>query len=195
MGLLSVYFKGKAWNVKQEIGLGIREHDDVMLSMGLSWTVHHDVDIPAGQYVLIRLRVPEGLSHHAENRYVEAYNNRCQVWVIPNYEGSYPAGEEELVAWNQRGPIMGGNKSIFSVWAPQAGLPIDFDPALDVNKALSMDHADLEATAGTFFSASSSQAFESLKGRYYYPNDHLLLVKNGTGDTATFEYIYGWHEF
>lgn len=182
-------------DVSQGIGLGIRQHDDVMLAWGLTKVVQHEVSIEPNEYVLIELTVPVGATHHAEGRFLESFNEHCEFWVIPNYEGSVPVSGVNMTIWNEKGPYIDGNLSTFQYWDPQLTLPIDFDPALDINRDKWIGHADLRGSTGQGVRASSADRFIGLVGRHYDPGRHMALTKNVGVDTAKFTYQYRWHDF
>lgn len=177
-------------------GFGIKQHDEVMLEYGFAKKVQIEDDLTAGQYKLITLAVVEGASHHAEKRFAEAYGGIAEIWVIPNYDGSLPAGSVLEPIWNQKGPYLvpeADQLSSFRSWPATGTLPIDFDPALDANRSKWMDHKELYGAAGQGNQASSADAFSDVAGRYYLPATHVVLIK--ATESCHIHYQYSWHDF
>ena len=83
---------GESKPVSQGKGIGVRQHDDVMLSFGYSHKITKIVEIPAGQFAVVTLTIPVGLNHHVEGRYLESYNGILKVNVTLGLsEGNLPA--------------------------------------------------------------------------------------------------------
>jgi len=177
--------------VSQGVGLGVRQHDDVMLSYGYSRTAHYNFQLASGQYALITLTIPAGISHHAESRVVEAYNSQVDVEIIPNYLGALPAEVAPMYAFNQKGaaydPLV---KSIFSF----RGTNIATVPITNTDQEV-IDHLILRALTAQGSKSSSQSEVSSVTGRYYYEGTHVVLFHNTGAGLADISYRYNWHEF
>jgi len=183
---------GTPYNVSQGIGLGIREHDDVMLSYGYSRKVTKVLTIPNNYFAVITLRIPEGLKHHSESRFVESYNGILNITVIIGLsEGDLPPVVNQIPAFNEKGASYDPDvKSIFE-WR---GVHISNPITATITPENSIDTLHLHATSGNARQAGEAQS-SSVKGRYYTEGIYTLLVENKTNDDVEFTYIYGWHEF
>ena len=189
--LMTIGQTGEPTLVSQGTGIGIRQHDDVMLSYGYSRVAHIDIQLDAGEFALIVLEIPAGLKHHAESRLIEAFNSPVDVKVIPNWEGALPAVVSTLSAFNQKYATYDPDvKSIFKF----RGTNIVVDPIAPSDDQI-IDHVILRAVAGQGQRASSKDQFASVTGRYYDEGFHVLLLENIGNATADIMYLYNWHEF
>lgn len=187
-----VHGQNGIYTVSQGIGLGIRQHNDVMIAFGYSRKVTKRITLQAGEYACITLTIPDGLNHHAEYRNVSVYNSPCDVAIVPNYLGTLPAVVEQLTAWDQRGATIDVNvKSVFEYRGTQTTNPIDITP----DETNAIDSGTLRATESQGVRSASSETEEAIKGRYYYSGTHVVWVHNIGTTPAYIQYEYGWHEF
>lgn len=182
---------GKATLVSQGIGIGIRQHDDVMLSYGYSRTSHIEFQLGAGQFALVALEIPADLNHHAEDRFVEAYNSPVDVKIIPNWGGVLPGVVSTLPAFNQKGATL---DAVVQSILTFRGTNIVVDPIAPTPQE-TIDHVILRAVTGQGIRASSKDIFTSVTGRYYYEGFHVALFENIGAAIADITYQYNWHEF
>lgn len=192
--MLRVFGKdGKPWEVTQGKGLGIREHDDVMLSFGYSHKVTKIETLSAGEFLVITLEVPSDLNHHAENRFLEAYNGILEVKIIADLlESELPAVVSQIPAFNQIGPVLNPDvKSIFSYRGIHATNPITGT----VDDDTTVDQIHLHGETGRGFRSAGASSSSDVQGRYYKEGIHTVLVENVSNADVEFTYIYKWHEF
>ena len=192
-GLLKVRGQtGKIYNVSHGVGLGVRQHDDVMLSYGYSHKITKIVTIPANQFAVMTLNMPSGLKHHSESRFVEAYNGILDVKVIVGLlEGDLPVAINQIPAFNEKYAVLNPLvKSIFQWRGVHATNPIT---GL-IDDTTTVDEFHLHATSGNARQAGEASS-SSVKGRYYTTGINTLLVENKSNADVEFTYIYGWHEF
>jgi hypothetical protein len=189
--LMVVGGDGEPYPVTQEAGLGIREHDDVMLAAGYSRTAHIDFQLNAGQFAVVVLTLPADIEmHHAESRSVHAFNSPVDVKIVPNWTGALPAVVSTLAAFNQKGAYYDPNvKSVLTF----RGTNIAVNP---INPTLLqvIDHVILRATTGQGVRVSSEDEFASVTGRFYYEGKHVALFQNIGSAVADISYRYNWHE-
>jgi len=177
-------------------GLGIKQHDDVMLSYGYSRKVTKKFTLPSGQFGVLVLRVPEGLVHHAEGRFIQCYNAPVNFKVVIGKTlNDLPALVETLPAFNQKYAVLDPTtKTIIEYRGTHAANPIG---TVDADNTI--DDLNLYAETGQGTRASSAQAFSSLTGRYYDGVDSeriiVALFENIDSADATIEFVYSWHEF
>lgn len=174
-------------------GLGVKQHDQVMLQYGYTNKVQKkSIEIPSGDYACITLEVPSGLNHHAEFRVISAYNSECEFALVPNYTGTLPAIVQTLTVWNEQGPTINNSAlSVFAYRGVQSANPIDFVPTDQTTP----EYMVLRATSGQGIRVASSDGDASVQGRYYYPGIHVVRIKNTGSADAVFDYTYQWHEF
>lgn len=184
---------GEQIAVQQGVGLGVRQHDDVMLSWGYSHKVTKIVEIPAGDFVVISLTVPSGLSHHAEARIVGAYNGILETRVILGLTpAQLPAVVEQLPAFNEKGPYRNDNvQSIFEYRGIHTSDPLNglYD------EQNSIDQIHLHATTGQGVNIGGVNTTSNVSGRYYEEGTYVFLAENVSNATVELTYIYSWHEF
>ena len=80
----TLYMQGKngvMGSVTQTSGLGIREHDDVMLSYGYSKYTKLEKTLGANESMVMKITVPENIAHHAESRLVITNNESVRIRV------------------------------------------------------------------------------------------------------------------
>lgn len=184
---------GEQVAVSQSFGLGIRAHDDVMLAYGYTHKITKIQEIPAGEFLVITADFPEGYAHHAESRFLEAYNGILEVKVIMGLEdGELPAIVEQIPAWNNIGPVINHDiHTIFNYRGVHATNPITGT----VDNTNTVDEYHVHGTTGRGFAQSTAGASASLAGRHYSPGRATLLVENASDATVEMTYIYAWHEY
>jgi len=182
---------GDSSPVSQGIGIGIRQHDDVMLSYGYSRTTHIDFQLDAGDFALVVLEIPADIKHHAEGRIVEVYNSPVDVKIIPDWQGVLPAVVSTLAAFNQKGASY--DPDVLSIFTFR-GTNIAADPIVPTAQQI-IDHVIIRAETGQGNTASTKEAFSSVTGRYYFEGFHVALFEDIGAETADISYHYNWHEF
>ena len=187
---------GEQEPISNGTGIGIRQHDDVMLSYGYSRKITKKFTLPSGQFGVLTLRVPAGLNHHAESRFVQAYNAPVNFKIIiGKVIGDLPAVVDTVPAFNQKYAVLDpSTQSIVEYRGVHAANPIG---TTDANNTI--DDLNLYATTGKGVIASTSQAFASVSGRYYTALETeriiVALFENIDSADADVEFIYEWHEF
>lgn len=187
---------GELESISNGKGLGVRQHDDVMLSYGYSRKVTKKFSLNNGDYAVISLRVPDGLVHHAESRFVQAYNSSVNFKiVIGKVIGDLPAVVDTLPVFNQKYAVLDpSTQSIVEYRGTSATNPIG---TVDENNTI--DEIDIYATTGQGVRVSTADAFASVKGRYYdgVGSERIItaLFQNIGSAQAEIIFIYDWHEF
>lgn len=183
--------------VSNGMGLGIKQHDDVMLQYGYSRSTRVSKTIPSGEFLIIRLDInePTNLQHHVEDRFVSTYDSSVNFKVVEvSNDGEFPASPIPMIIRNKNGVAVetpGVNvKAEFNTYAVQATNPIT------LNDANTVDDLNIYASAGQGNQASTEGAFASAKGRHYDVNKTYAVIFENIGLTDTFlQYIYDWHEY
>lgn len=189
---------GDSEDVSLGFGLGVRQHDDVMLAFGYSKTTGvSNVSIPSGQFLILRLDVGAITRyHHTENRAIitQGASVKVQLYEVdPSEFNLFPANPITMKIVNENGPSVENGNAIANFFNyvvqasnPFAGLPAGrtFLPTyVRVQEALGPATADV------------ASVFGSIKGRHYTANKTYALVIQNIGTVATiFDYIYSWHE-
>lgn len=192
--MLRVFGKdGRPYDITQGIGLGIRQHDDVMLSWGYSHKVSKIVTIPANDFAVITLTIPEELNHHAEKRFLEAYNGILDIKIIIGLEeANLPSVVNQIPAFNQKGPYLNEDvQSIFHWRGTHASNPITGVAVTDQNI---LDELHLHGTTGNSRTAGEATS-SAVQGRYYTEGIWTVLFENKSNANVELTYIYDWHEF
>lgn len=179
--------------VSEGFGLGIREHDDVMLEYGYSRVTTKRFTIPAGYYSAITLTVPENLYHHAENRLVSTYNGDLELSIVIGKTAVDMVGTpSRMVAFNEVGPVVDSNvQSLFDYYAPASTIRVGGT----VDETNSMIPTVLRASTGQGNRASSKDQFSELSGRTYLAGFYVVNMHNPTNADIEVEYTYAWHEY
>lgn len=192
--MLTIWGKGgKQYQVNHGIGLGIRQHDDVMLAWGYSRNTRHEMNLTAGQFMVIRLNVNTVKLHHAEDRILstEKGSVRVKVYDVTGNEGSFPASPTAMTIFNQNPPQQetGGVdcQAEFFSYPAQAS-----DPFAGLTP---IDNVPLWVPSGGGPVSPSPDTFPSVKGRHYQSDRvYALVVENINGSETDVYYQYAWHE-
>jgi len=197
---------GKSVPVSQGGGLGTRQHNQVMLQMGLSSQANDMFVIAPNQTMYIALTVPPGRVHHAESRYMEMFresgDDSVDFDLLLGYtEGQIPGGAEDetLTIFNQKGPVVDATAtSTVKVYLDRGAIsPLP-------TKSQIMDPKTFRIDAGLGNAASVRDAFASLQGRHYgelpdgtYPGVTIIQRFRNNGNTAVYidAWNYLWHEY
>lgn len=186
---------GNLVEVSQGFGLGIRQHDDIMLAFGYSRKTTKKFTLPAGEFVAITLDVGSALTlHHAENRYVGTYNGNLDFKVIVGKTISDMTGTpSRMSAFNQNGATLDpAVQSLFDYYPPSAVNPVGGV----INEANTIDELTIYSATGQGVRVSSSNEFSTVQGRHYSPGDFIVaLFENVSDADIVVEYVYAWHEF
>ena len=186
---------GDATLVSQGFGLGIRQHNDVMLAYGYSRYVKHELTLADGEFMILRLDVGNINQHHAENRFVgsEAGSLRVKIYDTTGSEGLYPASPIAMTSINQKGPIVEtpGVDVVGAFFNYAANLTDPFNATLTA-----IDNDPLWTDAGGGPVDPSPAQFPEVQGRYYLANKTIaVVIENISGDPTTVTYRYQWHEY
>lgn len=190
--MLTVYGKdGVIESVRQGTGLGIREHDDVMLKFGYSRKTYLEITIPAGQFAVIKSVVPVGLNHHAEARILETFGTSIRYRIYKNVNNAnFPAQVSVMPITNERGPSI--------ITLSTTGTKYTYHGISVANPIVSGDLIDnypIWVLEGAGNKAGSPETSQSVKGRYYDSSTYAVVIQNiGTIPTVVY-YQYSWHEF
>jgi len=190
--MLTVFGKdGKIEHVNQGIGLGIMNHNDVMLKYGYSRKTYLEATIPAGQFLVIRVVLPSNINHHAEGRILETFGTSIRYRVYKDVvNANFPAQVSLMPILNERGAdliTLSTTGSVFSYHGVSVNNPI-------VSGTL-IDNYPVWVLEGAGNRAGSPEASQSVGGRYYYPSTYAVVIQNiGTISTQIY-YQYEWHEF
>lgn len=194
-GVLRVIGKGGIPEyVSNSFGLGIRQHDDVMLAWGYSRQITKIVEIPSNNWVVVSLTVPSGVTHHAESRFLEAYNGILEATVVIGLDKDteVPVVVEQIPAFNQLGPTLDPDVlSVFEYRGVHASNPITGT----INDSTTVDNIHLHATTGQGSKQAGESSSSDVRGRHYKPGFYTVLVHNTSNATVELTYIYKWHEY
>ena len=183
--------KGDIHYVNQGIGLGIREHDDVMLGWGLSRKTFMEMVIPAGQFGTIKAVVPPTLNHHAENRIIESSGGSIRFRIYKDVDSAnFPAQVSVMPITDERGPLL--------ITDTTDGTKYTYHGTSVANPIVSgwlIDNYPLFTAETQGNQARAPQTSQSIKGRYYYPSTYAVVVQNISNVPVTVYYQYEWHEF
>lgn len=181
---------GDIYSVSQGIGLGIREHADVMLSWGYSRKTYIHVLVPAGQSLIVKAVIPEGLKHHAEARVLLSANANVEFKI---YKGVTPANIPAVVSVmpivNQKGPSLITNT---------AGTTYEYCGLVTTNPIVSgglIDDYPLYTNVAQGNVRSAPTSISGVTGRYYDPSTYAVVIKNTGSEASYIYYEYRWHEF
>lgn len=189
--MLRIFGKnGEIYDVNQGIGLGIREHDDVMLAWGWSRKTYVEMSIPANQFATIKAVIPADWHHHAENRIIESNNGSVRFRIYKDVlDANFPALVSTMPITDEKGP--------FDVTST-AATKYTYHGTSVANPIVSgwlIDNYPLFTAETQGNQARAPQTSQSIKGRYYYPSTYAIVVQNLSPSTVTVYYQYEWHEF
>lgn len=190
--IMTIGQDGESQPVSQGFGLGTREHEQVMLAYGYSNKVNKIIEIPGNDFAVISLKIPANLTHHAEQRFLEAYNGAVNIKVMSGIlESNLPASISSLPVFNQKTALYNPSAlSVFNDRGIHTSNPI-LGTILDTNI---IDEINIYGTTGNARTATEASS-SSVKGRYYPEGIYTLLIENLTNSPVTFTYIYDWHEY
>lgn len=184
---------GELEQISQGFGLGIRQHDDVMLAYKYSRSTRVEQTLETGQFMVLRLDINEVLLHHAEAREVSssAGSIRVTLYDATGNENLFPATPTQMPIYNQNGlekEISGVNvMAEFNYYPAQTTNP--FDGLDDIeNKPIraAITGGPVKATPTTF---------QGVSGRAYPSNKTFALVIENIGaETSDVYYGYTFHE-
>lgn len=185
---------GESEDVSQGFGLGIRQHNDVMLSYGYSRFTRDEKTLTSGDFMVIRLNVGDVDQHHAEDRVVTSSEGslRFYVYDVTDNTGLFPASPTNMPIINEKGPV------IETPGVDVVGEFFDY-PVQGSNPFAALDPIDeipLNSDPGGLLQADGSGIFSEVEGRHYTADRVYAVVveKIGTGSTDVY-YRYGWHEY
>jgi len=182
---------GKIQDVSMGFGLGIREHDDVMLAWGLSRKTYLEVNIPVNNFAIIKVVVPEGWTHHAEGRILETSAGSVRVKVYKDVDnGNFPALVSLMSITDESKPslIVNSEGTIFSYHGTAVTNPIITGDLIDNYPVFGVDSQGQGAKGSPAIS-------ESLRGRHYESGTYSVVIQNISNETRTIYYQYNWHEY
>jgi len=180
---------GKENILSQGIGIGVRQHDDVMLSYGYSKKTWLEITIPGGDTAVIKITVPANIQHHAEGRILSSTEENLRVRVLKDaVDGEFPLVVSTMPVVNQREDFNVNKLTNFEYCGNVSGGAI---PSTGEEQS----NFPLYVSAGGFFSPTVVGENKSIKGRYSSEGLKAILIENtGTGATTVY-YQYDWHEF
>lgn len=177
--------------VSQGFGLGIREHDDVMLAWGYSRKTYLEVTIPTNQFAVIKTVIPEGLTHHAEGRILFSSGGSTRLRVYKNVTpANFPTQVSLLPILNEKYAeliTLTTDGTIFTYHGVSASNPI-------VSGDL-VDNYPIFAEDGQGNNSGSPAISESLRGRFYDDGTYAVVIQNISNTSLTVYYQYNWHEY
>lgn len=169
-------------------GIGIKQHDDVMLEYGYSKKTWLSKTIPVGQSLVIKITVPVGIQHHAESRILETKDSDLKVKIlIDAVDGEFQSVVSQLPVVNNREDSPVNQLTIFE----------DCGTILTANvPSTGVLQADFPIWVSAGVPASVSPAHSaSLKGRYSSSGLKALIITNLGADPTEIYYQYDYHEF
>lgn len=179
---------GEQETVSQGVGLGVRQHDDVMLAYGYSKKTWLEVTIPNGQAAVIKITVPPDIQHHAESRILSTSAETIRIQVLKDaVDGEFPAVVATMPVVNQREDLTANKLTNFEY----CGLPLIANvPSTGEEQT----NFPLYTASGIGTSTSPAQS-GSVKGRYSDEGLKAVIISNVSGNPTTVYYQYDWHEF
>ena len=175
-------------DVTQGKGLGVRQHDDVMLAYGYSKKTWLEVIIPTGQAAVIKITVPTAIQHHAEARVLSTESETVRIQVLKDaVDGEFPAVVSTMPVVNQREDLPTNKLTNFEY----CGLVL---VAAIPSTGEEQTNFPLFTASGIGQSTSPSQS-EGVKGRYSSEGLKAVIISNVSGSPTTVYYQYDWHEF
>lgn len=189
---------GNPSEVSQGFGIGVRQHDDVMLSWGHSkTTVLNDITIPSGEFLILRLNTGAFLNyHHTENRSITTQGASVKVQlyeVDPSEVNLFPTNPQQLKVVNENGPLVedGAGFAEFFSYAVQASNPFAGLPEARTYLPIFVRVQENTGPA----TRDISNGFASIKGRHYTANKiYALVIQNVGTQNTIFDYLYSYHE-
>jgi len=169
-------------------GLGVRQHDDVMLAYGYSKKTWLEVTIPAGQSAVIKVTVPSNIQHHAESRALETSEESIRIQVLKDaIDGEFPAVVATMPVINQREDLLPNKLANFEY----CGLILT---ASVPSSGEEQTNFPLFTASGVGQSTSPAQS-GSVKGRYSSEGLKAVIISNISANPTTVYYQYDYHEF
>ena len=180
--------------VSNGFGIGVRQHDDVMLAYGYSRFTRYEISVPVGDFLVLRLDVNDASFHHAELRTVgtSAASLRLKTYIATGNENLFPANPITLPKFNQIGLIE--EVTGLDVKAGLFAYPINQTNPFSALTAA--DNVSLYTAPGGGPIDPSPDNFPSVKGRHYLPNEtYALVIENIGSEVSVVYYQYDWHEY
>ena len=180
---------GKPYAIKQSNGLSIVEHATVLSEMGKCWYTWKEVVVGAGQSAVIKINVPEDVTHHAESRLLKTKSENIRIRIYNDVENSsFPSVVESM-------PVVNNNENFDNV----AGTTFDFcgvvvSSAVPTSNKLLID-LPVWVTPAQGPNAASPVISASLKGRHSSGGIKAVILENIGTDETTVYYKYDWHEY
>lgn len=184
---------GLAQEVSQGFGLGVRQHDDVMLSFGYTRFTRALATIPSGDFFIIRLNINDVNQHHVEQRSLNVEGSSLNFTVIEVDDTTeFPTGPTAMPIINNNGPVI--EVPGVDVKAEFFYYPIQGVNPFTLNKVIDDRPVFVEVGAGPF--SGSPDFFASAKGRHYTANKtYAVIIENIGASDAEVYYQYEWHEY
>lgn len=190
--MLEVFGKnGVVRVVSQGFGLGIRQHDDVMLAFGYSRVASKDFTVPTTDFLVLRLDVNDVKLHHLESRLLgsSAGNIRIRLYNVTGNENLFPATPTALDIYNQK--YLTKETIGVDVRAGIYSYPIQTTNPFSGLEPIINRPIYTPTTGGPITPAENM----TNKGRHYEPNQtYALVIENISNGSSVIYYEYNWHE-